>query len=208
MLAAATPVLVVLTVVALALRLLAPLARLAAARLRRRADLAPALAARRVQRQGALGIPPLVVPLVAGAIATFAWLTTGGAADSSEPLLETVGDALSAIAYLGVAYAAAAIVATVTVIVRERSEHDRRLAALGLRRGPALLLGLAQFVPVILGGALAGVLAAALAYAAVRPAFGTELALGAPLAPALALVALPLAGALAVVVTLRRRPAA
>ena len=205
-LAAATPVLVVLAAAALALRLLPPLARLAAGRLRRRADLAPTLAARRVERQGALGIPPLVVPLVAAAIATFAWLTTGGAAEATAPLLETVGDALAAISYLGVAYAAAAIVVVVTVIVRERSGDDRRLAALGLRRRPALLLGLAQFVPVILAGAVAGAIAATVAYAAVRPAFDAEAdGLGVPLAPALALVTLPLAGALAVVVTLRRR---
>jgi hypothetical protein len=207
-LAAATPVLVVLAAAALALRVLPPLARLAAIRLRRRSDLAPTLAARRIERQGALGIPPLLVPLVAGAIATFAWLTTGGAGEATAPLLETVGDALAAISYLGVAYAAAAIVVVVTVIVRERSDDDRRLATLGLRRGPALLLGLAQFVPVILAGALAGALAALVAYAAVRPAFDADAgALGAPLAPTLALVALPLAGALAVVVTLRRRTA-
>ena len=148
------------------------------------------------------------MPLVAGAIATFAWLTTGGAAEATAPLLETVGDALAAISYLGVAYAAAAIVVVVIVIVRDRSDDDRRLATLGFRRGPALLLGLGQFVPVILAGALAGVLAALVAYAAVRPAFDTDAgALGAPLAPMLVLVALPLVGALAVVFTLRRRAA-
>jgi ABC-type lipoprotein release transport system permease subunit len=154
-------------------------------------------------------MPPLVVPLVAAAVATFASLTVGGAPDATAPLLETVGDALAAISFLGLAYAAAAIVVVVIVIVRERSDDDGRLAALGLRRKPALLLGLAQFVPVIAAGAVAGALAAVLAFAAVRPAYGAAdaIALGIPLAPALALAALPLAGALAVVVTLRRRTA-
>jgi hypothetical protein len=206
-LAAATPVLVVLAGVALALRLLSPIARLVAARLRRRADLAPTLAARRVERQGALGVPPLVVPFVAAAIATFGSLTTGGASDAATPLLETVGDALAAISYLGLAYAGAAIVVVVAVIMRERSDDDRRLASLGLRRGQALALALAQFVPVILAGALAGALVAGLAYVTVRPAFDPDaVALGVPLAPLVAVVALPLVGALAVVLTFRRRP--
>ena len=205
-LAAATPVLVVLAVAALALRLLPPVARLVGNRLRRRVDLAPTLALRRIERQGALGAPPLVVPLVAAAVATFASLTIGGAADSTAPLLETVGDTLAAISYLSVAYAAAAIVVVVVVLVRERSEEDGRLAALGLRRRPALTLGLAQFVPPIAVGALAGALAAGLAFAAVRPAFDAAdaVALGAPLAVALALFALPVAGAAAVVVSHRR----
>ena len=61
---------------------------------------------------------------------------------------------------------------------------------------------------IVVAGALAGALAALVAYAAVRPAFDADAgALEAPLAPTLALVALPLAGALAVVVTLRRRTA-
>jgi len=207
-LAAATPVLVVLAVGALALRLLPPVARLVGNRLRRRVDLAPTLALRRIERQGALGAPPLVVPLVAVAIATFASLTIGGAADSTAPLLETVGDTLAAISYLSVAYAAAAIVVVVVVLVRERSEEDERLAALGLRRRPALTLGLAQFVPPIVVGALGGALAAALAFAAVRPAFDAAdaISLGAPLAVALALTALPLAGAAAVVVSRRSGP--
>ncbi|HWN22303.1 MAG TPA: hypothetical protein VNP93_10050 [Gaiellaceae bacterium] len=205
-LAAVTPVLVVLAVGALALRLLPPVARLVGNRLRRRVDLAPTLALRRIERQGALGAPPLVVPLVAAAVATFASLTIGGAADATAPLLETVGDTLAAISYLSVAYAAAAIVVVVVVLVRERSEEDGRLAALGLRRRPALTLGLAQFVPPIAAGAMAGALAAALAFAAVRPAFeaADAIALGAPLAVALALTALPLAGAAAVVVSHRR----
>jgi hypothetical protein len=205
-LAAVTPVLVVLAVGALALRLLPPAARLVGNRLRRRVDLAPTLALRRIERQGALGAPPLVVPLVAAAVATFASLTIGGAADATAPLLETVGDTLAAISYLSVAYAAAAIVVVVVVLVRERSEEDGRLAALGLRRRPALTLGLAQFVPPIAAGALAGALAAGLAFAAVRPAFeaADAIALGAPLAVALALTALPLAGAAAVVVSHRR----
>ena len=205
-LAAVTPVLVVLAVGALALRLLPPVARLVGNRLRRRADLAPALALRRIERQGALGAPPLVVPLVAAAVATFASLTIGGAGEATAPLLETVGDTLAAISYLSVAYAAAAIVVVVVVLARERSEEDGRLAALGLRRRPALTLGLAQFVPPIAAGALAGALAAGLAFAAVRPAFeaADAVALGAPLAVALALAALPLAGAAAVVVSHRR----
>jgi putative ABC transport system permease protein len=205
-LAAATPVLVVLAVGALALRLLPPVARLVGNRLRRRVDLAPTLALRRIERQGALGAPPLVVPLVAAAVATFASLTIGGAGDATAPLLETVGDTLAAISYLSVAYAAAAIVVVVVVLVRERSEEDGRLAALGLRRRPALTLGLAQFVPPIAAGAVAGSLAAGLAFAAVRPAFeaADAVALGAPLAVALALFALPVAGAAAVVVSHRR----
>ena len=208
LLAAATPVLVVMAGAALALRLLSPVARLAAGRLRRRVDLAPTLAARRVERQGALGAPPLVVPLVAAAIATFGSLTTGGSDEATAPLLETVGEAVAAISYLGLAYAAAAIVVVVAVIMRERHDDDRRLATLGLRRGPALALALGQFVPVILAGAMAGTLAAAVAYATVRPAFADEaVALGLPLAPALALVALPLAGAATVVLTFRRRVA-
>ncbi len=205
-LAAVTPVLVVLAVGALALRLLPPVARLVGNQLRRRVDLAPALALRRIERQGALGAPPLVVPLVAAAVATFASLTIGGAADATAPLLETVGDTLAAISYLSVAYAAAAIVVVVVVLVRERSEEDGRLAALGLRRRPALTLGLAQFVPPIAAGALAGALAAALAFAAVRPAFeaADAVALGTPLAVALALTLLPLVGAAAVVISHRR----
>ena len=205
-LAAVTPVLVVLAVGALALRLLPPAARLVGNRLRRRVDLAPTLALRRIERQGALGTPPLVVPLVAAAVATFASLTIGGAGDATAPLLETVADTLAAISYLSVAYAAAAIVVVVVVLVRERSEEDGRLAALGLQRGPALTLGLAQIVPPIVGGALAGALAAGLAFAAVRPAFDAAdaIALGAPLAVALALTALPLAGATAVVLSHRR----
>jgi len=205
-LAAGTPVLVVLAVGALSLRLLPPAARLVGNHLRRRVDLAPTLALRRIERQGALGAPPLVVPLVAAAVATFASLTIGGAADATAPLLETVGDTLAAISYLSVAYAAAAIVVVVVVLVRERAEEDGRLAALGLRRRPALTLGLAQFVPPIAAGALAGALAAGLAFAAVRPAFeaADAVALGAPLAVALALTALPLAGAAAVVVSHRR----
>lgn len=204
-LAAVTPVLVVLAVAALALRLLPPVARLVGNRLRRRVDLAPALAVRRIERQGALGAPPLVVPLVAAAIATFASLTIGGAGEATAPLVETVGGTLTAISYLSVAYAAAAIVVVVVVLVRERSEEDGRLAALGLRRRPALTLGLAQFVPPISAGALAGALAAVLAFAAVRPAFeaADAIALGAPLAVALALTALPLAGAAAVVLSRR-----
>jgi len=206
LLAAATPVLVAAAAAALALRLLPPVARLVAVRLRHRADLAPTLAARRVERQGALGVPPLVVPLVAAAVATFASLTTGDAADATAPLLATVGDALTAVSYVGVAYAAAAIVVVVTVIVRGRSDDDRRLAALGLRRGHAVQLALAQFVPVIVAGALAGALAAVVAYAAVRPAFGAGgVGVGLPLAPALALVGLPLAGAFAVLLAVRRR---
>jgi hypothetical protein len=196
----------VLAGAAVALRLLSPVARLVAARVRHRPDLAPTLAARRVERQGALGVPPLVVPLVAAAIATFGSLTTGGATAAAAPLLETVGDALAAISYLGVAYAAAAIVVVVTVIMRERSDDDRRLAALGLRRGPALTLVLGQFVPVILAGALTGTLVAVVAYATVRPAFDSDgVSLGLPLAPALAVVALPLAGAVTALLTFRRR---
>ncbi len=205
-LAAATPVLVVLAVCALALRLLPPVARLIGNHLRRRVDLAPTLALRRIERQGALGAPPLVVPLVAAAVATFASLTIGGAADATAPLLETVGETLAAISYLSVAYAAAAIVVVVVVLVRERSEEDGRLLALGLRRRPALTLGLTQFVPPIAAGALAGALAAGLAFAAVRPAFDAadRVSLGAPFAVALAFLALPLAGAAAVVVSHRR----
>ncbi len=143
---------------------------------------------------------------MATAVATFASLTVGGAGESTGPLLETVADTLVAISYAGVAYAAAAIVLAVVVLVRARAEEDGRLAALGLRRRAALSLGLAQFVPPIVGGALAGVLAAMLAFAAVRPAFGAAdaIALEAPLAVALALTVLPLAGAAAVVLSHRR----
>jgi hypothetical protein len=117
-----------------------------------------------------------------------------------------VGDALAAISYLGVAYAAAAIVVVVSVIMRERSDDDRRLVILGLRRGPALTLAVAQFVPVIAAGALTGALVAVAAYATVRPAFGTEdVELGLPLAPALALVLLPLTGAVTAVLGSLRR---
>lgn len=207
-LAAVTPILVVLAVGALSLRLLPAVARWVGNRLRGRTDLAPTLALRRIERQGALGAPPLVVPLVATAVATFASLTVGGAGEASAPLLETVGDALAAISYFSVVYAAAAIVIVVVVLVRERAEEDGRLAALGLRCRSALALGLTQFVPPIAGGALTGALAAALAFAAVRPAFDAAdaIALEAPFAVALALTTLPLAGA--VVVGLSRRRAA
>jgi len=205
-LAAVTPILVVLAAGALALRLLPPVARLLGDRLRRRVDLTPTLALRRIERQGARGAPPLVVPLVAAAVATFASLTSGGAGEASAPLLETVGDTLAAISYLSVIYAAAAIVIVVVVLVRERSEDDGRLAALGLHPRSALTLGLTHLVPPIAAGALMGALAAVLAFAAVRPAFDAAdaIALGAPLAVALALTALPLAGAAAVVVSHRR----
>lgn len=206
--AAVTPVLVVLAAVALALRLLPHVARLLGRHLHHRVDLAPTLALRRIERQGALGAPALVVPLVAAAVATFASLTIGGAGAATAPLLETVADTLVAISYLAVVYAAAAIVVLVVVLVRRGAEDDARLAALGLRRGPVLALRLAQFVPPIVAGALAGALAAVLAFAAVRPAFDAAdaIALGEPLAVALAFTVLPLAGSAAVV--LSQRPSA
>ncbi|MCP9488090.1 MAG: hypothetical protein MSC30_19800 [Gaiellaceae bacterium MAG52_C11] len=207
LLAAATPVLVVLAVAALALRLARPLARLAAVRLSGRVDLAPILALRRIERQGALGAPPLVVPLVAAAVATFSSLTNGGAEDVSAPLLETVSSALTAISYLSVSYAATAIVVVVVVIVRERAEEGARLTELGLRRGQGLALGLGQLVPTIAAGAVLGALAAGLAFVAVRPAFAAAeaVSLGAPLVVVLALTTLPLVGAIAVTIALGYR---
>ena len=203
-LAALTPVLVVLAAAALALRLAPPAAAFAAERLRRRADLAPALALRRVAREGALGAPALAVPLVAAAVTVFAALTVG-AAGGDAPLLDTLRTALGIASWLAVAYAAAAVGMLVLVLARTNADEDARLTALGLRRRPRLVLALAQFVPPVLVGTLAGAAAGALAHLAVRDAFAAQaVALGQPVAVA-ALLALPLVGAAAALAAARRR---
>ena len=202
-LAALTPVLVVLALAAATVRLAPVAAGLAATRLRRRPDLAPALALRRVARRGALGAPIVAVPLVAAAVTVFAALTTGSAAGDA-PLLRTLEDALGLASWLSTAYALAAVGMLVLVLGSGNAEEDARLGALGLRRGPRLALAVLQFVPPVAAGTVVGVGAGVLAHVAVRVAFAAEgVALAHPAAVA-ALLALPAVAAAAAIVSARR----